>query len=496
VLHLVDCSLLVPPREGPDGRSRYEMLETLRAYGAGLLVEAGGADGAAAALAGWAVRMAEQAAAGMQAIEGEAVAVRRLDAEDATMRQVLAWAMDHDLPAALRLVAALGWWWYLRGRLASQYPLLRQAADRAEPGSDGWCAVQFWLARTAQISADLPAALSHCTTLRDAATVRGPCRALADSLDRRAAILSNMGRFAEAADEDRRALAVAREIGYRAGEAQALMRLGYLALFAGDYDSAVQLAGQAAQITAGVPGVIARWCSYSLTDVLIAAGDLAAAGPVCVAALARARDAGDLWIHASLLQMMVTVDLAAGRTQDAAAHLAESLQFTRTGHWSKLVDDLDRCGHLCVATGRLAEALTVWAADDALIRREGAIAYPPDVRRREDPLRQARQALGLGRARAAEDRGAAMSTDTAAEYAVMLTDLAPPQPAATGPGMLSAREQELVTLVARGRTDAQIAAELYISIRTVRSHLDRIRDKTGCRRRADLTRLALSAGLV
>jgi len=39
-------------------------------------------------------------------------------------------------------------------------------------------------------------------------------------------------------------------------------------------------------------------------------------------------------------------------------------------------------------------------------------------------------------------------------------------------------------------------AELYISIRTVRSHLDRIRDKTGCRRRADLTRLALREGLV
>ncbi len=44
------------------------------------------------------------------------------------MQQVLAWAMDHDLPAALRPVAALGWWWHLRGRLASQYPLLCQAA--------------------------------------------------------------------------------------------------------------------------------------------------------------------------------------------------------------------------------------------------------------------------------------------------------------------------------------------------------------------------------
>jgi integrase/recombinase XerD len=36
----------------------------------------------------------------------------------------------------------------------------------------------------------------------------------------------------------------------------------------------------------------------------------------------------------------------------------------------------------------------------------------------------------------------------------------------------------------------------YLSIRTVSSHLGRIRDKTGCRRRADLTRLALHAGLV
>jgi non-specific serine/threonine protein kinase len=496
VLHLVDCSLLAPPRAGPDGRSRYGMLETLRAYGAGLLAETGEADGAAAALAGWAVQVAEQAAAGMQAIEGEAAAARWLDAEDAAMRQVLAWALDHDLPAALRLVAALGWWWQLRGRLAAQYPLLGQAAGRAEPGSDGWCAAQFWLARTAQISGDMPAALAHSTALRDAAADRGPCRALADGLDRRGVVLENMGRFAESAGESRRALAVARQIGYPAGEAQALMRLGYAALNSGDPDSAVQLARQAAQITAGVSGVTARWCSYSLTSVLIGAGDLAAAEPVCAEALARAREAGDLLNKATLVQAMATLDLAAGRIQDAAAHLRESLQFTRTGTWFSLLGDLDCCGHLCVATGRLAEALTVWAALGALVRRGGFLTYLPATRRREEPLRQARQALGPVRARAAEDRGAAMSTDTAAEYALMLTDLAPPQPAATGPGALSARERELVTLVAQGRTDAQIAAELYISIRTVRSHLDRIRDKTGCRRRADLTRLALTAGLV
>jgi DNA-binding CsgD family transcriptional regulator len=69
-------------------------------------------------------------------------------------------------------------------------------------------------------------------------------------------------------------------------------------------------------------------------------------------------------------------------------------------------------------------------------------------------------------------------------------------PGAAGLVKLSPRERELVTLVARGRTDAQIAAQMYITVRTVSTHLDRIRDKTGCRRRADLTRLALSSGLV
>ena len=128
VLRLVDCSLLVAPRAGPDGRARYSMLETLRAYGAGLLAGAGERDQAAAALAGWAVEVAEQAAAGLQSGAEERQAARWLDAEDATMGQVLAWGIAHDAGAALRLVAALGWWWLLRHRLSGVYPLLRAAA--------------------------------------------------------------------------------------------------------------------------------------------------------------------------------------------------------------------------------------------------------------------------------------------------------------------------------------------------------------------------------
>jgi DNA-binding NarL/FixJ family response regulator len=90
-----------------------------------------------------------------------------------------------------------------------------------------------------------------------------------------------------------------------------------------------------------------------------------------------------------------------------------------------------------------------------------------------------------------------MPFPAAVELAVMVATAVQEEPREPRPGtLLSAREQQLVTLVAQGHTNAEIASLLYISIRTVTSHLDRIRDKTGYRRRADLTRLALSEGLV
>ncbi len=498
VLRLVDCSLLVPPRAGPDGRSRYVMLDTLRAYGAALLAEADEDDGAAAALAGYALGVAQQAAAGRGTSTAEVAAARRMDAEDATMRQVLAWATQHDAAMALRLAVALEWWWFLRGRLASGYPLLREAADRAAPGSAGWCAAQVWLGWTGLYSADLVGALSHFTALCDAIGDRPLSRALADGLCGRSVTLSNLGRFVEAAEEGRRSLALAREVGYPVGEAMALAALSIAAYMSGDPGSAVLLARQSQQVKADIPSSIARACSSTLIDALTETGDLAAAEDICAAGLALSRDAGDLWNQASLLTKTTILDLQEGRVENAAAHLREALQINlRAGSWTDVLTGLDCCGYLCAATRRPAEAVTAWAACVALSMHEGFTEAPAAARRRQEPLRRARQALGPARARAAEERGTGMSRDTVAEYALMLTAASPQQPqVALGLGKLSARERELVTLVAQGRTNAQIAAQLDISVRTVRSHLDRIRDKTGCRRRADLTPLALSAGLV
>src|SRR3954464_4958841 len=61
--------------------------------------------------------------------------------------------------------------------------------------------------------------------------------------------------------------------------------------------------------------------------------------------------------------------------------------------------------------------------------------------------------------------------------------------------LLGEREHQVLRLVAGGSTDREIAAELYISPRTVQNHLTRIREKTGLRRRAELTRWAMEHAL-
>ena len=497
LLHLVDCSLIGPPRCGPDNRSRYVMLETLRAYGTARLDAASERDGTAGALAGYALNVAEQATGGLQAAAEKLPAARWLDAEDAMMGQALAWAKDHDPGITVRLTVALAPWWDLRGRLPNQYALLRQAAALAGVGSAAWCTVEFWLGITARLSADMTGALDHFTAVRDGVRDRGPSQTLTDALIGRASVLREQIRIDEALADASRALAMAREIGYPAGEVLALANLSQAAMIADDVDRAVRLAREAEQITAGLPDRAEQIRSDTLTSVLTATGDLATAESICAAGIARSRTENNLPHLAGLLNQMATLDLEAGRVQDAAAHLRQALQILmRAGSWYELINGLEGCGRLCAATGRYGEAVTIWSAYAALCRRIESADWPADARFRQRYERTARQAMDPAEIRAAEQRGAAMTMATAAGYALILTDPGPPQPVAPGAGALSGRERELVTLVARGCTDIQIAAELRISVRTVRSYLDRVRDKTGCRRRADLTRLALSAGLV
>jgi DNA-binding NarL/FixJ family response regulator len=64
------------------------------------------------------------------------------------------------------------------------------------------------------------------------------------------------------------------------------------------------------------------------------------------------------------------------------------------------------------------------------------------------------------------------------------------------PDPLSPRELEVVRAVARGRTNAEIAAELYVSLSTVKTHLTNIQTKLSARNRVEIAAWAWEHGQV
>jgi DNA-binding NarL/FixJ family response regulator len=63
-------------------------------------------------------------------------------------------------------------------------------------------------------------------------------------------------------------------------------------------------------------------------------------------------------------------------------------------------------------------------------------------------------------------------------------------------GLLSPREREIVRLIARGRTNKEIAKRLSISVRTVERHRSSIMNKLGLQNRAELIVYAVQQGLM
>ncbi len=498
VMRLVDCSLLVPPRTGPDGRSRYSMLETLRGYGLRRLRAAAEEHSASSALAAHALDVTERAAVQLALRDQELPAALWLDAEDAAVHQAITWSLDHHPALALRLAVALAPWWRLRGRWIEGYALLERAVAQTGPGMDNWYSANIWLGNLSLSVSNFHVMLAHFNKVVDALRDGPPSADLVDGLTGRSSALRNMGRLPEAAADARAALELARRTGYAAGEATALAELSWIAMYADQSDEAADWARQARLIDLDrLPGRSARRAWSTLPWAVVASGRLQGTQDPCEEVLAQARAAGDLSLQADMLFLMAVLARRTGRLADAGAHLRAAAELSvYVGDPVRLIDIVDEAGIACAAASRHAEAVTLWSAMAVQNAATGLADTAQGEHERESPLREARRVLGAQRVKMAEDRGAAMTLAAAVEFAVMMTgeDVLPASAAPLGG--LSARERELVALVAQGRTDAEIAEKLFISVSTVRTHLDRIRDKSGCRRRADLTRLALQEGII
>jgi len=136
--------------------------------------------------------------------------------------------------------------------------------------------------------------------------------------------------------------------------------------------------------------------------------------------------------------------------------------------------------HICARGPKVIVVSAAGAADDVIdALAAGAAGYLTKDAEAED-IRRAVRAVASGQT---------YVSPTLASY---LINANKPR-AASLEHQLSPRELEILALVAAGETDRDIAKQLFIATATVYSHLERIRDKTGARRRAQLTRYYLES---
>jgi DNA-binding NarL/FixJ family response regulator len=99
-------------------------------------------------------------------------------------------------------------------------------------------------------------------------------------------------------------------------------------------------------------------------------------------------------------------------------------------------------------------------------------------------LKDAGPALLIEAVRAASDGDALISPSITVR---LLKQLAPaPSRAAIAGNQLSQRELDIARNIAKGRTNQEVAAELFISLSTVKTHITRIQNKLGVRNRVEI----------
>jgi DNA-binding CsgD family transcriptional regulator len=157
-------------------------------------------------------------------------------------------------------------------------------------------------------------------------------------------------------------------------------------------------------------------------------------------------------------------------------------------------------GQVAGLRGQAAFAVRLLGAAETALRATGSAPYRyiPDEALQESIFSAARDTLGEAAFDEGWRRGRAMTLQEAVEYA--LQPPAPEEPVSPPttayPAGLSAREVEVLRLVANGMTNAQIARELYISPRTVNAHMGSVYHKIGSHSRAEAARFASEHGLI
>jgi non-specific serine/threonine protein kinase len=474
---LVDKSLVLMDEQ--DGRARYRMLETIRQYAAERLDHTGEAEEVRQSHARFFVHMAEDAEPHLRGPD-QAKWRAQLDKELDNLRAALTWASEGSpdepgsrIEVGLRIASALYLFWqthnYLgEGRAWLESLLARPESEMVDGVDKTVLARAFSRAgfTTTLYSEHAKARLYNERSL-------ALYRQLGDKLGI-AAALNGLGNAAmdlpdyEAAKSYyEESLAIRREQGNTEAVALSLNNLGLVAARTGDYDEAVRLGGEALHIMRGLGNQRqASWLLRNLGWAKMWRGDYDEAEPMFIESLQAFNELGMTNQLAGCLQGLAVIALRRGRPRKATLLLGAALGTNET-----YLNGLD----------------------------------PGKRRDYERTLHDLRSALGDSLFHTLFEQGKTLPWEEALTYEEQGTtpssaQASPPELHATvtqaGPNSLSERELEVLRLVAQGKSNPQIANELFLSVNTVQVHLRRIYAKLGVASRTEATRYAFEHNLV
>jgi DNA-binding CsgD family transcriptional regulator len=311
-------------------------------------------------------------------------------------------------------------------------------------------------------------------------------------------MLSFRGLDQEAAGEFRLAIEAGRRCGAQPVVVEAMGRLGYAQMALDDRPGARATLEEACDIARdlegdGRPGAIAN---SNLAELERLEGNFAAA---------RTRYEASLAIHASKGDRQATM-ICLNNLAMAALGLKDLPEVRERVRSSLAIcDELDsRRGRLVVmeVCAGLASELEDWT--QAVLFDAAARRLTTAMGRRRDVVDEvflaprvarARKALGRKLAQAGDEQAATLDYDAAIEamhdWLDSRQDLTSTSRADP---LLTPREQEILSLIAKGYGNAEIARLLEISVLTVRTHRQRLMDKLGLHNAAEITAYAVRMG--
>ena len=261
--------------------------------------------------------------------------------------------------------------------------------------------------------------------------------------------------------------------------------LGYAALAAGDgaaVHEAREATNQHITVVSGSTGALQRiWNA----EAALADGDLAAARR-------RAEEAVSIttgWYSAMALTIRARVAIAAGEPDQAERDAHDALTCAAGIKAYLLIPDILEClAVLAGQDGSHREAVRLFAAAESIRQRIGAVRYKVWDAGYEAAVAAVRNAMGETDFDAAWAEGAAVSTEEAIAYAQR--GRGQRKRPASGWASLTPTERDVVRLVSDGLANNDIATRLFVSPRTVQTHLTHVYTKLGLTSRVQLVQEA------